>query len=352
MELNPTIDGMATRGFEILAVGYGWIDNPPLFLNGQPNWGGVWVDETTDTAYERWTPDFVKKWFKMLNEEFQKGTIPADTLTLTQDQYLANLASGAVLGFHDQMWAFNSAQDSLRQENRDNRTYMPLALTYEGVEDNYADQRAFTGNNGLGISASCKDPVRLIQFMDYIIQEPVQKFITWGIEGENFFVEDGRFVRFDEQRLLQQEGQWVKDNLGKQLYDIMPKMQGTYSDGNATEPGNQPEEYFANLREYDKTLFEKLGIQTQGSYIGTPKARPNYYPVWSMTIEDGSAAQLANQRAEDLRRVYYPKAIMADPAEFDAVWDEYVAEFANTNFDAFLEEVNRQIQVRKAVWEK
>jgi len=185
--------------------------------------------------------------------------------------------------------------------------------------------------------------------MDYIIQEPVQKLLMWGVEGVHHIAEDGRLVRNPEMRDAQQDPQWIKDNMGKQLYDIMPKMQGSYADGNATEPNQQPEEYFAGLREYDRELFAKLGIKTQGGFIGTPKARPSYYPVWSMTIKDGSPAQLANQRAEDLRRVYYPKLVITDPADFDAIWDEYVAEFANTNFDAFLEEVNRQIVERKAV---
>lgn len=351
-ELYPEIDGVPTRGFEILATGYKWIDNPPLFLSGQPNWGGVWVDEETATAYDRFTADFAKEWFKIANREYHAGTIPEDSLTLTQDQYHANIASGAVLGFHDQMWAFNASQDALKQEGRDNRTYIPLALTFEGKEPNYADEAAFTGNNGLGISASCKDPVRVLQFMDYIIQEPVQRFLAWGIEGKHYTVEDGRYVRPAEQRVLQSDGRWTKDNLGKLLYDHMPKLQGSYKDGNAIEPGGQPEEYFASMREYDKVLFEKLGILTQGSYIGVQKPRPVYYPVWSMTIEDGSPAKLAEQRAKDVREIYYAKAITAAPEDFDAVWDEFVKEYESTNISAYIDEVNRQIQERIAVWEK
>jgi putative aldouronate transport system substrate-binding protein len=346
MEIYPAIDGVPTRGFEVLATGFKWIDNPPLFLNGQPNWGAVWVDEETDIAYDRFTADFAKDWFRILNKEFAAGVVPADTLTLTQDQYLANIASGAVLGFHDQMWAFNTSQDSLKQEGKFNRTYLPLSLTFPGKEPNYADKREFTGNNGLGISSSCKDPVRFIQFMDYIIQEPVQKFLTWGIEGEHHIVVDGRLMRTQEQRELQNDQRWVKDHMGKILYDNMPKMQGSFSDGNATEPGQQPEEYFASLREYDRQLFEKLGIKIQGAYIGLQKERPVYYPVWSMTIEDGTPAKLAEQRSKDIREVYYAKAITAAPEDFDAVWDEYVKEYENANIEVFIEEINRQIQER------
>lgn len=348
---NPTIDGQPTRGFEILATGNKWIDNPPLFLEGYPNWGGVYVDETTNTAYERWTPDWVKTWFKKLNDEYQIGTVPKDTLTLTTDQYMSNLASGTVLGMHDQLWAFNSAQDPLKAAGKYNRTFLPLALTYDGKDPNYMDLPAFTGNNGVGISTSCKDPVRLIQFMDYCIQEPVQKFLTWGIEGENYTVDDnGRMVRSDEQRQLQSDATWVRDNLGQQLYNYLPKMQGAYSDGNACQPGDQPEEYFAALNDYDKALFTKLGIETQAGFMGEQKIRPTYYPVWSMTIEDGSPAAIGNQQATDVRGKYYPQLITCDPAQFDTVWAQYVDEMSKTGIQDYITEVNKQIQDRLATW--
>ena len=351
MDLNPTIDGMPTRGFDILAQGYKWIDNPPLFMSGQPNWGGVYVpDEKAAIAKERWTPDFVKQWFLLMNQEYRLGVIPKDSLTLTQDQYLANIATGAVLAFHDQKWAYNASEDALRADGKDNRTYLPLPITYDGVEPNYMDLPQFTGNNGLGISTSCKDPVRFLQFMDYVIQEPVQKFLTWGIEGENYnYDAKGRMVRPDEQRQLQLDARWPKDHLGKLLYDNMPKMQGVYSDGNAVEPGNQPEEYFAALRPYDKALFEKLGIQTQAGFMGEQKQRPSYYPVWSMTIADGSPAKLADTRAGDVRTVYYPQLITCDPAQFDGIWAQYVDEINKSGIQDYIDEVNRQIQERIAV---
>ena len=347
MDLNPTIDGMPTRGFEILAQGYKWIDNPPLFLSGQPNWGGVYVpDEKAAIAKERWTPDFVKTWFLKLNEEYRRGTVPKDTLTLTQDQYLANIATGSVLAFHDQMWAFNPSQDALRADGKDNRTYLPLAITYDGVEPNYMDLPAFTGNNGLGISTSCKDPVRFLQYMDWIVQEPVQKLLCWGIEGQDYTYEKGRMIRTDATRTAMMDARWSKDNLGKLIYDNMPKMQGVYSDGNAVEPGGQAEEYFAALRPYDKTLFQKLGIQTQAGFMGEQKKRPSYYPVWSMTIPDGSPAKLADTRAGDIRTVYYPQLITCDPANFDTIWAEYVKEINNCGIQDYIDEVNRQIQER------
>jgi putative aldouronate transport system substrate-binding protein len=350
MEIYPDIDGTPTRGFEILATGFKWIDNPPLFLAGHANWGGVWVDLATDTAHNRWAADFVKPWLERLNEEYRNGVVPRDTLILTQDQYHANIASGAVLGFHDQKWAFNSAQNASRADGKHNRTYLPLALTYDGVEPNYVDEREFTGNNGLGISISCKDPVRLIQFMDYCIQEDVQRFLRWGIEGEHWYYNDERrIVRPEEQRELQTDTIWRRDNMGDALYDLMPKMLGSYSDGNATSAGEQPEEYFAGLVDYDKALFAKLGIKTEAAFMGIPKARPSYYPVWSMTIEDGSPAKIGEQRASEANEKFQAALITCDPSEFDEIWAEYQAAIAASGIDDYIAEVNRQILERKAV---
>lgn len=52
---------------------------------------------------------------------------------------------------------------------------------------------------GWGISSSCKDPVTVIKFFDYLFTEEGSAYMNWGIEGESYYVgDDGEKHFFDE----------------------------------------------------------------------------------------------------------------------------------------------------------
>jgi len=308
-EENPTIDETATIGFAVESYeefNSGVID-PGYFLAGNANWGGAInaggsFSDAPISPEERWTADFNLMWWRKLNEEFRLGTLPSGTFRSTHDEYLAQISSGAVLGMFDYGWVFQSAQEQLIEEDKLERTYLPLALTYPGVEANYLDLQTFTGNNGINFSGVNSDPIRAVQYLDWIVDESVQRFLYWGIEGEHYYYdENGRIARPQEQRELQEDEKWVNDNLGRILYETMPKMQGSYpSDNNPTSLDQSPEEHFASLPLYDRDLFEKLGIFSMTGFLGEPKARPVFYPFWTMHPEEDSEAQQTLQEIDDI----------------------------------------------------
>ncbi|MDR0324463.1 MAG: extracellular solute-binding protein [Oscillospiraceae bacterium] len=355
MALYPTIDGVPTIGFEILTEGWRrfCIDNPPMFMAGYGNWGPAAPDNqlsfnSVTSVGNRWTNDWNKPYYKKLNEEYHLGTISAETLVRSFDDYLATLASGAVLGLSDQLWNFNNGLDPLRAESRFERTYLPLDFTYAGVEPKYLDQRAFTGSNGIIVNKNIKQPERLMQYMDWLIQEDVQKFIRWGIESEHWFYNsEGRMERPQEQRDFQQETKWMDDNIGLVIYNQFPKMQGSYSDGNATDPTMQPEEYYAGLADYDRTLFDKLGIKNQTGLMRSVAAEwPVYYPYWSMAFEEQSPAGLADTRLTDVNQRYLANLVICAANEFDALWDEYVAAMNAVDAQPLYDAIMEQSQTR------
>lgn len=333
-ELNPTVDGIPTLAYEVLTYGDGrsTIDKPGSFLGGYADWGAaINLDGSYQRAvispFDRWVHEYNWEYYSKLNSEFHAGTFTAETLSRTEDEYLVAISTGAVLGFFDLYNDFYIPHSILRGANRWNRTYLPLALTLPGVEPNYMDARAFTGKNGINISSGISDPVRAIQYMDWIIHEDVQRFLEWGIEGEHYFYNsDGRIERSPEQRELQADAGWGYNHLGHMLKDLMPKMKGSFSDGNPTDPTQSPEEYFATLNEYDRALFVKLGIRNDAGLmlmVDEPKPRPLYYPFWSMDLEYGSSAELVSQRLAEINREYLPRLITAPEGMFDTIWEQY-----------------------------
>ena len=67
--------------------------------------------------------------------------------------------------------------------------------------------------------------------------------------------------RTPEQRKQQEDPTWKLANRADGFYGAAPKMEGTYSDGNATSAGSQPEEFFESLKPEDKELLNAYDIK-------------------------------------------------------------------------------------------
>ena len=345
---NPTIDGGKTIGYEILCDG--WRDfclrNPPQHLMGAGNDGDVFVDPDTLQASFYQISDTAKAWYGRLNRAFAEGIIEAETFTQSYEQYMAHIASGAVLGFFDQGWNFAAAESVLRTEGKFERTYVSVPIANPGVRDSYLDAQvgSFTGNNGLGITKSCKDPDRLLAFYDWLIQPEVQVYLQWGVEGVDFTVtESGGRMLTQARREINGDDAKKRDLTGNTLWSYSPKAQGLYDDGSPCGPGDSEDEYKASLSAYDQKFLNAYGFNYPAQMLSAPATRPAYYPVWAMSVKEGSAAMVANASIVETCRKYYPRLILSKPAAFEALWNEYVGAFSAIGPQPYLDEVNRQI---------
>ncbi|MEK4060743.1 MULTISPECIES: extracellular solute-binding protein [Paenibacillus] len=353
-EKYPKIDGSPTIGFEILNSDWrNWgLFNAPQHLIGHPNDGGVVVNDGVAEIFA--DKDYAKQYYQKLNEVNQKGLIDKETFVQNYDQYMAKLSSGTVLGMFDQHWNFGSAEESLTTQNKIERTYVGLPLVYDtATKDYYRDRAALNLNNGFGISINAKDPVKIIKLLDTLISEDWQKTFAWGIEGEDYIVnEKGRFMRTQEQRDKATDATWQLANKAKSLYSWMPKIEGSFNDGNATGVSEQPEEYQAGLKPFDKEFLDAYGFNSYVDFFSEPPANPVYYPAWSIDLVEGSDAKIANTKLNELSTKFLPKAILASPAEFDSVWGDYVGEVKKANVKAYEDKINEQIKWRIDNWSK
>ncbi|MGG4346168.1 ABC transporter substrate-binding protein [Paenibacillus lautus] len=353
-EKYPTIDGSPTIGFEIL--NYDWrnwgLFNAPQHLIGHPNDGGVVVKDGTAEVFAN--KDYAKQYYQKLNEMNAQGLIDKETFVQNYDQYLAKLSSGTVLGMFDQHWNFQNAENSLITQGKDERTYVGLPLVYdESIKDHYRDRGPLNLNNGFGISVNAKDPVKILKLLDALIMEDWQKVLSWGIEGEDYIVnEEGRFMKTQEQRDAFTDGTWKLANKADAFFGFAPKIEGSFSDGNATDAAAQPEEYKAGLKEYDKKFLEAYGFDSYVDFFSEPPENEVAYPAWTIDLVEGSDAKVVNTKLNDLSTKYLPKAILAKPADFESAWSEYTAEIGKINIKAYEDRINEQIQWRIDNWSK
>ncbi|WP_274653842.1 ABC transporter substrate-binding protein [Paenibacillus humicola] len=350
---HPTTpDGQPTIGFTTLA--YDWrtfpLLNAPEHLTGHPNDGGVVVDNGVASVFA--DKDIAKRYYKVLNGLYNNGLMDKEAFVQNYDQYLAKISSGRVLGMFDQHWNFQPAEDTLISQNKIGQTYVGFPLTYDSsIKDYYLDRPVINLNNGFGISVDAKDPVRIIKFLDALMDEKYQKLLSWGEEGVDYEVgKDGKFYRTPEQRKQQEDPTWKLANRADGFYGAAPKMEGTYSDGNATDPGSQPEEFYESLKPQDKELLAAYKHKTWTDFFSPPPENPVYYPAWQVDLIDGSDASVASKKMNDASLKFLPKAVMSKPDQFDSVWNEYVDAYGKIDVKAYEDRINDQIQWRIKNW--
>lgn len=353
-EKYPEIEGQPTIGFEVLC--YDWrsfcLKNAPAQLAGYPNDGGIIVNPDTYAASIYANTDIAKAYYKKLNAAYNDGLIKPETFVRNYDEYLAVLSSGAVLGMFDQGWQFEKAANSLIAQDRIERTYAPLPIVLdESITPYYRDRPPLNINRGYGISVDCENPERFVKLLDTFLSEEWQKIFAWGIEGEDYLVDDkGIFYRTEEQRANSEDPSWKLSNKAEALFGNLPKIEGTFSDGNATTPVNQPDEYFATLKPLDQEILNHYGIKSYPQMLGKAPENPKYYPAWQISLGNGTDAAVAEQKIGEVQVKYLPTLIMDSVENFDTVWEEYLARYHKINIKAYEDKVNEGIQWRINNW--
>jgi len=350
---NPTNEnGAANEGFAILCESWRafCLFNPVQHLMGRPNDGDVIVDIDNNYKTEVYViQDYAKPYYRKLNEMYHKGLISQDTFVMNYDQYIAKLSSGTVVGMFDQNWDFQTATDALKAAEMYADTYQGLPIVYseeqagKEITEHYLNGTVINVNRGFGISVNCEQPERLVQFMEKMLAEDWQKIIWWGIEGEDYYVEDGRLMRTFEQIQDAANAVWKNANSAYVLTNSMPKKQGEMDDGNKWDPAVQPENYFLQMNDYDKAFLAAYDMQRPLDFFNDPITIAPYGEAWQIDVTVDQDANDAKAGFQDVQRKLLPQVIMADPDEFDAKWQEFVEAVNDVPISDFVDFMQEQI---------
>ncbi len=346
---NPQIDGMNTIPFTGLT--YDWrffaLSNVPNHLAGYPNDGEVMIDMDTHEATVYADSEYTKRYLQKLNELNTKGLLDREMFVANYDEYISKLSSGRVLGFFDYGWQFGDARNALRDAGNPDREFMALPIVFdESISDQYIDPPAFTQNRGIGITVNAENPERIVQFWNELISEEMQRKVMWGYEDEHYSVdENGEFYRTPEQIDLTNKEE-VREEVGMTVFEwSWPRINGTFSDGNAVEPRRQPIVAQAAYTDADKEYLEAYGIETFAQLFSEPQERP-WYPAWSANVEQGSPVQIFEERTDEIKRRHFARIVLADPNDFEAEWEDYVTEYRKHDVDSYEQFFTDTVQSR------
>ena len=368
IDANPTDEnGNPYIGFAILCEDWRHfcLINPVQHLMGRPNDGEVLIDPYTEDFHTETFIDkpYAKAYYKKLNEEFKKGLIEQDTFTDSYDAYIAKISSGRVLAMFDQAWDFGSGTSALQDAGMFKNTYVALGLIYdesevEGIamptetwkiEEHYLNGSLPNVRRGFGISVACECPERVVAMWEELLSDEWQLILNWGIVDEDYYIdEDGRLQMTQEQYENTLNSQWKLENKADALFGNSPKKQGyilndiqvgeqVVKAGNCWEVGNQPEIVFGLMNDYDKEFLAAYGYQKYADFVNPPIELAPYGEAWQI---DYTPVDTEHTKVLQIQDEQLPAMIMADPADFDALWDKFVEDItpSATAFGNFMQE--------------
>jgi putative aldouronate transport system substrate-binding protein len=168
----PTIEGKPTIGITLVVDDWRWLitlGNPAGFATGLPDDGQWYIDIDTYEASYKFQREEFKEYFRWLNHMYDIGLIDPDSFVQKYEAYEAKISEGRVLGLIDSRWQFAEAEKSLRKKGLFERTYgyYPVQLD-ETTQSAEFRETGYLGGYGIGITTACNDPVKAIQFLDYL----------------------------------------------------------------------------------------------------------------------------------------------------------------------------------------
>lgn len=351
---NPTMaDGSSVIPFEILA--YDWyyfcLENPPQFLDGHPNNGSVIVDPSTFEVIDYNTTPTAKRYFQKLNEEYKKGIIDQEFMTMNHDQFLEKVSSGRVLCMVEQHWDFNTAEEAIKTQKLNDCTYVPLGITIDpGMQEQYyAANEAMALTGGLSITTSCKDVEGALQFVNDLLDPEIVTLRSWGIEGTDYLVgDDGLYYRTQEMRDNAVNADYKASNICS--YGYFPNFSGMNPDGkNAMTPDTQPSEFFEGLSPEVQECLTAYGAKTYVEmldYNTIDGMEQPWYPMWSFSnnLTTETPGGLAWTKMGDTKQEYLPQVVIA--GDFDASWNKYMDAYNACKPEDFLKEMQEEVYNR------
>lgn len=330
-----TEDGLDMIGITMSASDWHWmitLGNPAgLIADASPD-NRQWIIDDEYNVHYKHVTDEEKEYFKWLCRMYNEGILDPNFATQTDDDYIAKVASGRVVAITDAEWHYSQCEATLVADGKVDQTYVGLPVTLR--EDQVEKALLYQGTTvgwGIGITKSCEDPVRAIKFLDYLCSDEGQILYHWGIEGENYFLDDdGQPYRTDEEVAKAQSDPDYAKNTGIDNYTGFPIYgTGSYSEDGFPYTPTTKESVIANYNTAEKEGCEAMGFEMLTDMFAQPEEFDllPYSALWAY-----QQPQELAEKQTILDEIAWPglvKCVTGTEDEFDANWESMVQELTD-----------------------
>lgn len=322
------IDGQTTIGITLSVTDWHWyttLANPSGYIANGAIDNGQWIVSDDYKVQYKHMVGGQKEYYRWLNRMYDEKVLDQEFAIQTHEDYLEKIASGRVLGLLDADWDYTSAENTLKAAGRYERTYAGLPVTIDSSVKCASLAPQGLNTWGIGITTACKDPVRAIQFLDWLCTEEAQILVNWGIEGVNYYYdEDGVRCRTAEEIERAEKNVSYQNETGVGLHSYpFPSYGNTVLDST----GNyfcilNPENVADSYNEQEQAALEAWDVERLTDIF--PQAdefeKKEYTPLWSRILPADLDRQLS--RLDEIAREGLIDCVVCTPDKFDSKWDQ------------------------------
>jgi len=344
-----TEDGLDRIGITLSTADWHWLitlGNPAgAIADGAPD-NGQWIVDENNQAMYKFRSEKEREYFRWLCRMYNEGILDPEFATQTHEDYIAKIASGRVVALFDKDWDYQDGEKVLKADGKLGATYCGLPLTVDkDTKSPVLMYQGLTTGTGIAISSSCADPVKAIQYIDFLCSDEGQVLTRWGVEDVNYFIdESGHRFRTDEEIEASQNDKDYQKNTGVGFHNYpFP----SYGDGVTDPTGStytttSKSSVIGEYNEEERAAVEKWGVELLVDVF--PQADefevPPYPPLWALA-KPTEFDEIGNQ----LDEVAWSKLIecvIGSEADFDDTYDAMIAELEATGMsdaEAMLNEI-------------
>lgn len=322
------IDGQTTIGITLSVTDWHWyttLANPSGYIANGAIDNGQWIVSDDYKVQYKHMVGGQKEYYRWLNRMYDEKVLDQEFAIQTHEDYLEKIASGRVLGLLDADWDYTTAENTLKAAGRYERTYAGLPVTIDSSVKCASLAPQGLNTWGIGITTACKDPVRAIQFLDWLCTEEAQILVNWGIEGVNYYYdEDGVRCRTAEEIERAEKNVSYQNETGVGLHSYpFPSYGNTVLDST----GNyfcilNPESVADSYNEQEQAALEAWDVERLTDIF--PQAdefeKKEYTPLWSRILPADLDRQLS--RLDEIAREGLIDCVVCTPDKFDSKWDQ------------------------------
>ncbi|MCL6604518.1 MAG: ABC transporter substrate-binding protein [Paenibacillus sp.] len=332
------------------------VTNPAFTTTGSPDDGEYAIDVDTQEVTYHFRRPAEKEYFRWLNHMNDIGLLDPESFVQKTDQYKAKIATGRVIGLIDQDWSYGDGEKALKTEGKFDQGYahFPVTLSEEYKETSFWPT-GFMAGNGVGITTDCEDPIRAIKFLDYLASDEGQVLLNWGIEGKQYKVENGKRVIPEDvnNRIVNDATNFAKET-GIGLYNLLSVH---YGDGVKDSTDNFyttkfPEQISSQFNAVEKETLAAYKVDTWRGLFPKEdefKVKP-WGAAWNIPVPGESDIVVLDNKLKDITWKRIPEAILSKPAEFDKIWDAYMADLEKAGVEKAEDLREELVKERVKLW--
>ncbi len=321
-------------------------------------------------AYARTAPE-AKDLFQLLNRLYSEGLMDQEALVMKTDMLKNKLAGGQVFSTIGEatrlVWDANRVLEDAKTDERFEWFFLKRDDSLADDDRTYA-RYAGSLSGGVAISKDCKDPVRLIQFLNYMATEEGFMLINgnYDFEGKN----DGTpnidwYIDVNKTQSASVNGNevyitdWLRDELGNNVN--IQEERGLWKYGWMTYIGcNAPDyKYDWVAMELDSSVWwteterrvnEGFGRDGLDYFPDLQKISVDVTDIAGLVVAPESDTGVIYTRVNDYYNKQIVKCVAAPADQFDAQYDQLMEQIRAMGIGQWEEEINRLYTERMALW--